>query len=517
LPLLGSLAQVSLDNRPDFTGTEANPLITALNQPAATAPLGNTYDPNAYLAALLQNGDSGKNTALIASFLQQQSSAATISLLTSIYNMQDCPPSNLSLETPGAVQSRQGFPAQVLKSMIEQPEALQATTQTNSASFGIEAAEMDFQFQSKPDTSVPEPTPAASTQGTPSTASCDILNLAIHTKTPHYEAIPGSNATESPGSWPQPINVGTTTNGGLSSRHRIPMFGIDGILFPSGTELRPKGHNLLINRPSTLSGRFVIMLVYSVRHCRNQRACLQSLNTDQIMTVIEPCSLVNFETPCGDVSMSCAVRFNSGAASEDSNVINLYKVVIQSPFGHGLTISYSYQSGHLHTAREVVHGMVNSISWFNRAKICTSVSDRLVGKWTFEREASHSDIYENNGDDDMDSDKYNDDDEDSEDDNMDKDKDNDEYDDESYTSRATELIFTAGGRYLCESYPSAAFRRSRDKIKKISGDFEAFQYRGGAVHLVLMDDTMDVRLETITLRENRMAMKENVFVKVVAS
>lgn len=491
LPFVGALAQVAISDDSGDAAATGMPFLDMFNQQAAAfdSPSDGGFDPSAYLAAALsqQDGGSGVGADVMASYIQEQTNAATATLQANLANMQggSNPYLDIMASTQGSgnpymdimAAAQSGDSVQFMNELMNYQQQQLAATMANftagntmptssafpggqpdAAPTAQEEASFSAEFTTEaqgPHFTIPEqqtdPAPSYETPGEP---------------TPQFTSCPDDQSSPQQSPW---------------IRQSIPKFGLSSIsLPPSSSVLQPLGHNMLDGALPDLSGSFEIQLLYSSRQVFDEMSSMQQLRSDGDMTVLEPCAMVSFGIPCGGVSVACAVVGNG--PGDGDQVPAVYRVVVQSPHRHGLALACFVPVEHLHGAKTVAAAMVSSIVWLDRATVCDSVAGKLLGEWRWGEEAPLIDL----GD--------------------------------GFERESKRLTFTADGQYEYRGSGGAATdsaQRTEDIGRK--GRFEVFEYKDGPVHLVLSDDrTSKVEVQEIALSEDIMTVNGKTYRKVGA-
>ncbi|KAK6189557.1 hypothetical protein LQW54_013148 [Pestalotiopsis sp. IQ-011] len=494
LPFVGALAQAAISDDSNTVDAMGMPFLDMFSQQAAGfgSPSDGGFDPSTYLAAALaqQNDGSGVGADVMASYIQEQTNAATANFQANMANMQSVsnPFLDIMADTQGSgnpyvdimAAAQSGDSVQFMNAFMNYQQQQQAATmasftsgntmptdfafpggQPDAAPTAQEEASFSAEFTTggqDPDFTVPEqqngPAPSYETSEEP---------------TPQFTASSGAQDIPQQNPW---------------IRQSIPRFGLSSIsLPPSSGVLQPLGHNMLDGALPDLSGSFEMQLLYSSRQVFDEMSSMQQLRSDGEVTVLEPCAMHSFGIPCGGVSVACAVVGNAPEDGEEGGKVPaVYRVVVQSPHGHGLALAYYVPAEHLHGAKTVATTMVSSIVWMDRATICDSVAGKLLGEWRWGEEAPLIDL---GG---------------------------------GFERESKRLTFTADGRYEYRGSGGVATdsaQRTEDLGRK--GRFEVFEYKDGPVHLVLSDDrTSKVEVQEIALSEDIMAVNGKTYRKIGA-
>lgn len=507
LPFVGALAQAAISDDSDAVGATGLPFLDMFNQQAASfgSPSDGGFDPSAYLAAALaqQNDGSGAGADVMASYIQEQTNTAMANFQANMANMQggsnpfldmmanmqggSNPYLDIMANTQGSgnpymdimAAAQSGDSVQFMNALMNYQQQQQAATMANFASANTMPTESTFaggdpgtvptaQYEASfsadftAEAQGPDFTPPEQQNGPAP------FNEASAEPTPQFTAPPDAQDVPQPNPW---------------TRQSIPRFGLSSIsLPPSSGVLQPLGHNMLDGALPDLSGSFELQLLYSSRQVFDEMSSMQQLRSDGDVTVLEPCAMHSFGIPCGGVSVACAVVGNVPEDEEGGKVPAVYRVVVQSPHGHGLALAYYVPAEHLHGAKTVATTMVSSIVWLDRATICDSVAGKLLGQWRWGEEAPLIDL----GD--------------------------------GFERESKKLTFMADGQYEYRGSGGVATdsaQQTEDLGRK--GRFEVFEYKDGPVHLVLSDDrTSKVEVQEIALSEDIMAVNGKTYRKVGA-
>lgn len=489
LPFVGALAQVAISDDSDAANATGVPFLDMFNQQAASfgSPSDGGFDPSTYLAAALaqQSDGSGVGADVMASYIQEQN-AATATLQANMANMQGGTnpyldmmanmqgSGNPYMDVMAAAQS--GDSVQFMNELMNYQQQQLATTMANFTSGSTMPTSSAFPGY-QPDAAPTAQEASFSAEFTAEAQGPDYTvpeqqNGPAPSDEAYAEPAPQSTASPDNQTSPQP-------NPWI--RQSIPRFGLSNIsLPPSSGVLQPIGHNMLDGALPDLSGSFELQLLYSSRQVFDEMSSMQQLKSDGDVTVLEPCSMHSFGIPCGGVSVACAVVGNG--PEEGGQVPAVYRVVVQSPHGHGLALACFVPAEHLHGAKAVATAMVSSIVWLDRATVCDSVAGKLLGEWRWGEEAPLIDL----GD--------------------------------GFERESKKLTFTADGRYEYRGSGGVATdeaQRTEDLGRK--GRFEVFEYKDGPVHLVLSDDrNSKVEVQEIALGEDVMAVNGKTYRKVGA-
>ncbi|KAF7528616.1 hypothetical protein G7054_g10092 [Neopestalotiopsis clavispora] len=475
LPLMGALAQVTMNNNTEEGNTATGqPFLDMLNQQQATlGASGGGFDPSSFIAALAQNSTSDANADAINSYIQQQSDANMAALQASMANVAGGVPSqNPFLDLLAAAQS--GSSAQLMEQIMLQQQQQQQAALANLAAWGSVPTNINMGDPLGPASFAQEATAsdgsAAAGQSPDFTAPEAQNGQSSSVPPPQTEASPGDQDQRPEATW---------------TRQSIPKFGIRSISLPANHNLRLLGHNVLAAELSDLSGYFEIQLLYSSRQVVDEMASMQQLRSDQDVTLLEPCAMTDFGIPCGGVSVSCALVINE--PDDEGKTPAMYRVIVQSPYGHGLSLSYFVAAEHLHAVKTVAKTqMVSSISWIDRGTICDSIAQKLVGKWRWAEDMSLIDL----GD--------------------------------GFEREWKQLTFTADGRYEYQKSGgnttgvAPGIAQTQPEAGHMSGRFEVFEYKDGPIHLTLTEDrSSGVEVQEILLSGSAITVKEKVYHKIM--
>lgn len=474
VPLLGVLAQAAV-NTSDSTTADTNPFSLAtspfsssVDQSACISALlqNSTADPSAYLAALAQNGGADTNAALFGSLIQQQSSAATTSLLASMAAQGNAPP-NAFAQILAAAQSGQDSSMNLMNSLIAQEQATQVTALANLAAFDPQSQN----FQANTDLNATRSfVPNSETSGVFADSEQSTEN-----KNSQPADTQRSNGPRGFVPRPQSTTVPNPLDRDAWVHQRVSMFGFENLSFPPNSELSSQGHNILVGNLVAISGQFQIKLLYTSAHVLQEIAAVQALKSDEEMSILKPCSIVDFGISCGGISMDCSLYINE--PDEDGVVPAMYKAIVQSPYGHGLAFSYFVPADQLQIGSRIAASMISSIEWLDRGTISNPVSFRVLGKWRHEVETFLIDL----GD--------------------------------ECTSEVMDLTFADDGRYQYDRSQGSLENSAHDRS---SGQFEVYEYKDNVIHLVLThDDSGGIEVQDLQLAETFICIKGKKYFKLL--
>ncbi|KAI1854247.1 hypothetical protein JX266_001388 [Neoarthrinium moseri] len=478
--LAAALIQSSGDDS-ENSGTGANPLLAALEQ-SANNPYGGGADTNALMAALTQstngntyaNGSTDPNTLLISSLIQQQSNAATASLLANMNN------------------NAQSDQAQLIAAIIQQQQeqsaataaAMMAATGSPNPAYNTATAQADSRAMPGANTFYNGTNPSIPREATVPLHSPQQSGPQGLAQQPPPTSSPISSTSLPPQA--QPVVIPTNTAAAAWVHYQAAMFGLGDIYLPPDHGISDAGYNCLVGDLTDLSGHFEIRLLYTASQVLKDVATTQDLTKDGDTTVLEPCAVADFGIPTGGVSLTCGISMNEAEA--DGAMPAMYKAIVQSPYGHGLAVSFFMPVQQLPAAKVVARFMLSSIKWIDRSTVSKSVAGQLVGKWRFEDEPLLI-----------------------------------ELEDADSNAETKELVFTADGRYFYDR-KGGVDQQQQDRDGAYDpdhtrGQFEAYEYAaGGCVHLVLVEErTGSVEVQAVELSEGVMVVKEKRYLRVSSS
>lgn len=287
---------------------------------------------------------------------------------------------------------------------------------------------------------------------------------------------------------PVPVQVATPATSWV--HHRDLAFGLADMLLPAGHNLASPGppHLLMgdLHLPGAPgAGRLELRLLYTPAHVRRDALALQALGAGSApgVRVLEPYAGVDFGGGGRVAGVACAVCVEDEGEGGGEPAV-LYRVVLLSPHGHGLTVSLLLAAAaQFPAARALARTMFASLRWADRAAVCRSVAARLLGAWEYAAPAPEG-------------------------------------------GETKRLVFTPDGRYayVRRKAPVAVGGQAAavgggvpGASDHVRGHFEVYEYEGGLKHLVLTEDsTGGVEVQSVQLGEGVMIVNGKGFLQVKA-
>ena len=171
--------------------------------------------------------------------------------------------------------------------------------------------------------------------------------------------------------------------------YSAPKYGIQDVLFPEGHGVIEIRADRITGGYDGTGGRFEINILHSAAQVTRQLEALQEITSDPD-NVRDPLTYTDFGVDVSDdISSACSVCFDSGDEYSQSE----YRVVLKSPFGHGLYIIYTVPSKELDFAKGFAKKMLASLKWTDRSALFKNASSRVDGTWQLEYEVPEAAIW----------------------------------------------------------------------------------------------------------------------------
>lgn len=169
------------------------------------------------------------------------------------------------------------------------------------------------------------------------------------------------------------------TPGATAFEHyKAPHFGIADILLPRSHDVKELKDGRLAGRTLWPIGKFEIQLLFNAAHVEREKGYfdmqLPSVNFQQQLDM-------DLGMPKDSYLLCTNVHFNFMAADPGASAALSHRMLLMSPFGHGLSVLYTCAQKDLEELKLLVKTMIPSLKWVDRNTVCTTASDQLQGKW----------------------------------------------------------------------------------------------------------------------------------------
>lgn len=274
-----------------------------------------------------------------------------------------------------------------------------------------------------------------------------------------------------------------TTKEATWVHYSAPRFGIEDILLPEGHGIVGASDDLISGGYNGTPGRFEIKLLHSSAQVSRQLAALEEVANYQ-EDVIDSLVHADFQVAVADeTSFACSVCFDDRGEYSETE----HRVLLKSPFGHGLYISFIIPSSKLDFAKDFSKKMLKPLKWTDRSLVFSDAASRFVGSWRYKSPIPAGENYKPG----------------------------------YQTVSAEDLNFDEGGDYSYTKVLTHTAENGEEETEIAGfgvGRFEAYGDSSELLYLLIMDEQTGAdECKSVQLKDDKMIKDGNEWARVVES